>query len=65
MLECITEDKILFASDDEFAYLYNDYLLQLRDLRASITKLRVYEAYKSMEFLEYQNMRSKMQNADG
>lgn len=71
LLECITEDKILFASDDEFAYLYNDYLLQLRDLESQYNEAKgIYEAYKSMEFFgvskyEIENAKMQMDKAEG
>lgn len=71
LLECITQDKILFVADDEFAYLYNDYLLKLRDLENQFIEAKgIYEAYKSMELfgvskIELENAKMQMEKAEG
>ncbi|HHW23413.1 MAG TPA: HlyD family efflux transporter periplasmic adaptor subunit [Clostridiaceae bacterium] len=71
LLECITQDKILFVPDDEFAYLYNDYLTKLRDLENQYLEAKsIYEAFKSMEFFgatkyEIENAKIQMDKAEG
>lgn len=71
LLECIAQNKSLFAKDDEFAYLYDEYLLNLRDLENQYMEAKkIYEAYKSMEQygvseVEIENARMQMDKAEG
>lgn len=71
LLECITQNKSVFAKDDEFAYLYDEYLLNLRDLENQYMEAKkIYEAYKSMEQygvseVEIENARMQMDKAEG
>ncbi|MGI6084722.1 MAG: HlyD family efflux transporter periplasmic adaptor subunit [Acetivibrionales bacterium] len=71
LLECIVQNKSLFAKGDEFAYLYDEYLLNLRDLENQyIEAKKIYEAYKSMERygvseVEIENARMQMDKAEG
>lgn len=71
LLECIAQNKSLFAKDDEFAYLYDEYLLNLRDLENQYMEAKkIYEAYKSMEQygvseVEIENAKMQKDKAEG
>jgi multidrug efflux pump subunit AcrA (membrane-fusion protein) len=71
LLECIGQARSLFPANDEFSYLYDEYLLKLRDLENQFNEAKkIYNAYKAMELygvskVEVENAKVQMDKAEG
>lgn len=69
--DSISQGKNLFIVSDEYGYLYEDYLLRLRDLENQYKESKdIYEAYKALELygaskVEIENARMQKEKAEG